>query len=72
MAKILMNLSSKPELYIMIPPPLYLDNTIHMQIRIINIWLPIIIREISFELGLKPSNLINLFDPLGGRNLSTP
>ena len=42
---------SKPKVYLMIPPPLYLEVFTMYQI-VINYWLPIAIREIAFELGL--------------------
>ena len=50
-----LNLSSKPKIYLMVPPPTYTDsydhNTINMQV--INEVLPRLIPQIARELGFK-------------------
>lgn len=70
MAKIMKNLSSKPEVYIMVPPPLYQDGVYQMQQKVINDWFPLVIREIAWESGIKQENVIDIFNTLGGAKLS--
>ena len=58
----------KPDVYLMIPPPVYGD-IYGMQEDIINKLYPQIIPQIANEMGLK---LINLFEALGGAELKRP
>lgn len=69
MAKSFINMPSKPQLYLMIPPPLYIDGVIDIYQNVINYWFPTIIKEIAFELELKKENIINIFELMGGENL---
>ena len=69
MAQSLQNLSTQPKLYIMIPPPLYEEGIFAMQGKITNELLPLEVRRIGEHLGLPSSQVINLFEPLGGSRL---
>ena len=71
MASNFMNLESKPDLYLMIPPPLYLDNFIKMNQTVINGVFPKLIPDIARQLGLGDDKIINMFEIMGGENLES-
>merc|ERR1719183_1637137 len=52
MGNIFKNLDSKPDLHIMIPPPLYKDNAYRMNQTVINDVFPKLIPQLGKELGL--------------------
>jgi len=71
MLSTLSNLTSKPKIYMMIPPPIYQkdksDNDAH---TIVNTVLPKLIPQIAKEAGLPDENVVNLFEAMGGANLT--
>ena len=72
MAKSFMMLESKPEIYLMVPPPLYIEGICHLRQCIINDTLPKLIPKIAKKLGLDESHIIDNFSALGGHDLSCP
>jgi len=70
MAQSFLNLPSKPKLYIMIPPPVYLNkNKYEISQEVVNQLFPVLIPKIGLSLGLGPDQIINVFDALGGARL---
>ena len=72
MAKTFMKLDSNPQVYFMIPPPLYIEGICHLQQSVINDTLPELIPKIAKKLGLSEHHIINNFEALGGHDLSCP
>ena len=73
MADQLLGLNPPPKLYFMIPPPEYReDNRFKINQTIINDRLPVIIPKIAGQFYLGESNIINIFDALGGKKLESP
>ena len=70
MGRSFLNMTSKPDLYIMVPPPLYLDNSYSMNQTTINERFPDLIPQIGKDLGLPDDHVIDIFNPLGGKELS--
>uniref|UniRef100_A0A7S1PPQ7 SGNH hydrolase-type esterase domain-containing protein n=1 Tax=Alexandrium catenella TaxID=2925 RepID=A0A7S1PPQ7_ALECA len=54
LARTFQNLSSKPTVYIMVPPPLYLDHVYDMNLKVINTELPDKLRRVAELNGLAP------------------
>ena len=65
MAQSLINMPSKPKVYLMVSPPIYIDGVYNISQKVVNDWFPIEIRNIAFELGIK-DNVIDIFEALGG------
>ena len=63
------NLKSKPDLFLMIPPPLYFSDDKSQQ-RTINVLLPTLIPDIARILGLADDKIIDLFNIMGGSDLT--
>ena len=60
-------------MYLAIPPPLYLsENKFKFNQTVINQKLPKLVPEIGEKCGIPKENIINLFDPMGGNDLSMP
>ena len=70
MANIFLNMESKPELYLMVSPPLYRDGSYQMIKTVLNGVIPNLVPQIAAELGLPPENVIDIFNALGGSALS--
>ena len=65
--------ATKPQVYLIVPPPLYLsENKFKFNQTIINQRLPILVPTIGEQCGLPKENIINLFEPMGGHDLSMP
>ncbi len=67
---------SKPRLFIMIPPPFYVEGALKAGIenekwKVINEVLPGVVRKMCGQLGER-CNVIDLFNPLGGKACSKP
>jgi lysophospholipase L1-like esterase len=57
----------------MIPPPLYKDGQFDIQQNVINKIYPKIIPKLAFEeLNFDQGQIINLFEAIGGENLTRP
>merc|ERR1719329_1332653 len=69
MAHNFLNMTSKPDLYIMIPPPLYKDGFWAMNQTIINERFPYLIRQIGRELNLPEGHVIDILNPMGSKDL---
>lgn len=61
-----MKLESRPEIFLMIPPPLYIEGICHLQQSVLNETLPKLIPMIGKKLGLDDDHIINNFESLGG------
>jgi acyl-CoA thioesterase-1 len=59
-------LPSKPALFLIIPPPLYVDHFFNMSQDVINKELPVIVKDIAAEVGAR---IIDAFTLLGGSKL---
>ena len=55
----------KANLYLLIPPPYYVDDGKFNQTAI-NVVLPTLIPKIATELGINSDHVINLFEIVGG------
>lgn len=72
MAKTFMKLDSAPQVFFMVPPPLYIEGICHLQQSVINDTLPHLIPKIANKLGLGAHHIINNFEALGGHDLRSP
>jgi hypothetical protein len=70
MATTFMNLENKPDLYIMIPPPLYKDGDYNMNQTVINKIFPELIPEIAKQLDLEDDKVIDIYNILGGSEMN--
>ena len=71
MATNFMNMDSKPEVYLMVPPPLYQDGAYNMNQTVINDVLPTMIPQMAADLGLPSKNVIDIYGAMGGKSLSS-
>jgi hypothetical protein len=60
----------KTEVYIIIPPPCYLDGYNSMNATVINTMLPDAIQEVATQANVDDEHVIDLFDQMGGESLS--
>ena len=72
MAESFIDLPSKPEVYLMIPPPLYVDGFLEMNQTVINHMFPQIIPDIAKSEELKDADVkvIDVFNMMGGVGLT--
>jgi len=63
-------LPTKPQVYIMTPPPLYPPDPYDMNQTVINVLFPVLIPSIAKSAGNV--SVIDVFDALGGANLTQP
>lgn len=66
------NMSSKPDVFVIVPPPVYKDGFGKVNITLTNRVLPKVIPPIAKECGLQDSQIINLHEAMGGEKLSKP
>ena len=71
MARNFQAMSSKPDLYVMIPPPLYQDNAWYMNQSVINDRFPELIPNIAKELNLADDHVIDIMSGMGGKELTS-
>jgi len=65
--------ATKPSVYLVIPPPLYLiENKFKFNQTVINERLPVLVPLIAEQCGLPAENVIDLFNPMGGHDLNLP
>ena len=65
LARMVMDLPSKPSLYLIIPIPAY-NETWEIQKKVVNGRFPVLIPEIAQELELPLTHVIDLFTKMGG------
>ena len=71
MAQSFLDISPQPILYLMIPPPVNIeDNIFSINQKVVNEIYPEIIPQIAESLKLPKQNVINIFQTLGGKELS--
>jgi acyl-CoA thioesterase I len=74
------DLPSKPQVYVMVPPPIYKDNLdipyplifIDSEDKINNLYPKVIPHMAAEKLNLPEDQVIDLFTPLGGKDLKYP
>jgi len=67
----LKNLTSKPKIYVVIPPPIYQkEKSYHNAHVIVNTVLPKLIPKIAKEAGIPDDQVINMFEAMGGVELT--
>ena len=59
------NLDSKPDLFVMIPPPLYINGAVEQQ-KVISQIFPELIPSLAEKLGLRDDKVIDIFSAMGG------
>eukprot|EP01116_Phalansterium_solitarium_P021914 TRINITY_DN7034_c0_g2_i1.p1 TRINITY_DN7034_c0_g2~~TRINITY_DN7034_c0_g2_i1.p1 ORF type:complete len:223 (+),score=45.89 TRINITY_DN7034_c0_g2_i1:215-883(+) len=69
MINVFKNLSSNPKIYLMIPPPLYPPFPYNMSSTVINQIFPQMIPKLAAQTNV---GVIDVFDALGGANLTQP
>ena len=69
MARSLQQIPSQPDLFIMIPPPLYGEYS-EINETVVNERFSELIPEIAEELGLPEENVVKINEALGGPNLT--
>ena len=65
-------MASKPDVFVVVPPPVYKDGFGAVNITLTNTVLPQLIPPLAKECGLGEENIINLFDAMGGAALNRP
>jgi len=65
-------MSSKPDIFPVIPPPIYKDGFSKINQSLANTALPRLIPGLVEKAGIPKENVINLFDAMGGATLSRP
>ena len=63
------NLDSNPDLYVMIPPPLYEEGAIQANQTVINEIFPELIPNLAKNLSLGDDKVIDIFSAMGGAGL---
>ena len=63
-------LESSPEIYIMIPTPLYQTDVYGMSSHVVNEVFPTLIPSIAADAGLDPNNVIDVFSFMGSIELN--
>jgi hypothetical protein len=69
MCKTFLKQEQKPELYLMVPPPLYIAEVFEMNSQVINKDLPKLIPEIKYKLNSDKVHIIDMFEHMGGIKL---
>ena len=59
------NLDSEPDLFVMIPPPLYINGAVEQQ-KVISQIFPELIPSLAEKLGLRDDKVIDIFSAMGG------
>ena len=66
------NMESKPDVFVIVPPPVYKDGFGKVNTTLTNRILPKLIPPIAKECGLEDGQVINLFEVMGGEKLTKP
>ena len=66
------NMSSHPDVFVIVPPPVYKDGFNAVNTTLANKVIPKLIPPIAKQCGLEDSQIINLFEVMGGEQLSKP
>eukprot|EP00823_Brevimastigomonas_motovehiculus_P009053 TRINITY_DN8726_c0_g1_i1.p1 TRINITY_DN8726_c0_g1~~TRINITY_DN8726_c0_g1_i1.p1 ORF type:complete len:216 (+),score=51.34 TRINITY_DN8726_c0_g1_i1:32-679(+) len=61
-----------PKIYVAIPPPLYKEGVFGMQQKVINGVFPSLITQIARDAGLPDTQLVDMFNKMGGVKLTHP
>jgi acyl-CoA thioesterase-1 len=72
MVKSFQAMKPQPEIFIMIPPPLYKDGVYLMNQTVINEIYPKLIPEIAKQANINGAHIVDLFGRMGGKDLSMP
>jgi len=72
LCKRFMNMTSKPDIFVSIPPPLYMDGYVPGSRHIANDLISKEIPKMAKECGVGDDQIINLFGAMGGANLTMP
>lgn len=76
MVKFMMELPKKPQVYVMVPPPIMMSTTgtgwINKWAHRVNVVLPPLIPRVAKEAGLPDDHVIDIFSKLGGAQQSKP
>ena len=72
MVKSFQAMTPPPDIYIMIPPPLYKDGVYSMNQTVINDVYPTLIPNIAKQLNIPDNHIVDLFKFMGGKNLTMP
>ena len=64
----------KPKVYLVTPPPFYpqYGNKDKLMPEVINTYLPALTKQVANKCGLPKDQVIELFDAMGGEDLSMP
>jgi hypothetical protein len=65
-------MKSKPDVFIIIPPPVYKDGFGNVNVTLTNRVLPTLIEPIAKECGIEDGQIVNLFEAMGGQGLKAP
>ena len=66
------NMASKPDIFVTIPPPLYMDGYVKGSMDIYNKQISQELPSMAKECGVGDDQIIDLFNPMGGQNLVNP
>lgn len=66
------NMTSRPDIFIAIPPPMYKDGYAQINQTIVNSFISKMIPKLANECNVSPNQVINLFENMGGQYLQAP
>ena len=64
------SMKPEPDIYIVIPPPIYKDGVFTSNQNLVNNIYPDLIRQICSLSGIKNDRIIDMFSIMGGKDLS--
>lgn len=65
-------MDSKPDVFAVIPPPVYKDGFGSVNITLTNVIMPKLIRPLAKECGLEDNQVVDLHTAMGGEGLTKP
>ena len=72
LCKRFMNMTSKPDIFVTIPPPLYMDGYVPGSRDIYNQRISLEIPKMAKECGVPDDQIIDLFNNMGGKDMTMP
>jgi len=63
------DMPSKPDVFVIVPSPVYKDGFGKVNVTLVNEFLPKLIPPLAKECGLQDGQIINLFEAMGGAKL---
>ena len=65
-------MASKPDVFVIVPPPIYKDGFSSINTTLSNKILPSLIPPLAKECGVEDDQIVNLHNAMGGDNADAP